>query len=324
VVIPAHNGASLLPECLRSVLGSNVRVVVVDDASTDNTGDVCRGYPGVTLVSLKSNVGFGGACDAGIRGSSTPYCLLLNTDATLRPGTLDALVEQATAENFTVLGPRILNPDGSLQSVGLSADILGEPGRSRPGAEPFYVSGAALLIRRADYDRLGGFDVRYFMFYEEFDLQWRARLAGLKVGVLESVAVAHAGGATIAGGVPDRNVYRVGWDRLYLGRRNQLATLLKNQSAVSLFAVLPLWLVSGLVESVGATVLGHPGYGSIYVRAVYWNARNLGDTWRRRRHAQRLRRVSDREIHRLFLPAFRRIRVGIRILRGAQRLRIER
>ncbi len=195
-------------------------VVVVDNASGDRVAEeLARAAPGARLVEESANRGYGAACNRGARETDRPYLLFLNSDAVVEPGAVDALAAALDADaGLAAVGPRLLNPDGSLQdsirrlptpwrifceSAGLAflsggrAPFEGhtatrqDHGRAR-GVEA--LMGAALLVRRAALEQVGGFDEAFFLYAEETDLMERWRERGWRLSYEPAARVAHAGG----------------------------------------------------------------------------------------------------------------------------------
>ena len=223
VIVVNHNTCDLLRECLRSVraeaAGLPTQVIVVDNASSDGSVAVVRAeFPEVRLIESPSNLGFSKANNAGLRASSSPYALLLNSDARLLPGALRAMASfMETHPDVGIVGPRLLNADGSLQlSCGIPPTPWTEVCNKLLLHIPFpffkmgdwahdrvrevgWVTGACLLARRAMLDRIGLLDEGMFMYYEDLDLCLRARRAGWKVCYLPDAQAVHLGGATSRG-----------------------------------------------------------------------------------------------------------------------------
>ncbi|MDQ5826022.1 MAG: glycosyltransferase family 2 protein, partial [Chloroflexota bacterium] len=123
IVILSWNVRELLATCLRSLPAAagdwweHTEVLVVDNASADGSTEmVRRDFPGARLVALPRNLGFSGGNNAGIRAAQGKYVLLLNPDTVARPGSITTLAEYMEAhETSGIVGPRLLNPDGSMQ-----------------------------------------------------------------------------------------------------------------------------------------------------------------------------------------------------------------
>ena len=218
-IVVTYNALPWLERSLESA--RETELVVVDHGSTDGTLELVRErFPEAILVE-QENKGFGAGNNAGMRVASGRWYLLLNSDAWLTPGALDALVEFAKAHpRAAVVGPRLLNPDGTLQrsvrgfptvwriateylflrklaprSRALNAFYAGGFDHDEPRVAEFLM-GSCLLVRAEAVAAVGGFDERYFMFSEETDWCYRLREAGWKVWFYPGAEAVHVGGAT--------------------------------------------------------------------------------------------------------------------------------
>jgi N-acetylglucosaminyl-diphospho-decaprenol L-rhamnosyltransferase len=227
VVIVSFQTRERTLACVESALshGGGARVVLVDNASGDGTVDAVRGRFGgrVDIVANTRNVGFGVACNQGAsRVADAAWLLFLNADTALLPEALATLIAEGEARaDAAVLGPRLVGDDGARRSsvrghptrlallhqhtalrflrVGVAAY---ERYKAPPGAlseapvDVEVVMGAALLVRGDDFRALGGFDERYFLYFEEADLCRRAAQAGRRVRFVPTAVVRHSGGAS--------------------------------------------------------------------------------------------------------------------------------
>lgn len=221
-VVVTYDALAWIEPCLESLAG--VETVVVDNGSSDGTVAFVRErFPDVRVVESE-NRGLGAGWNLGIRETSSPYVLLLNADAWLRGGALDRLVEFAeTRPRAAVVGPRLLNPDGTLQR-----SVRGFPTVWRLATEYFFlrklaprtsalnafyaggfdhdsvrevevVMGACMLLRRAAIEQVGECDEDYFLFSEETDWCYRFREAGWEVVFFPGSECVHVRGASHAG-----------------------------------------------------------------------------------------------------------------------------
>ncbi len=221
-VVVTYDALPWIENCLDSLAG--VETVVVDNGSSDGTVAFVRDrYPDVRLVESE-NRGLGAGWNIGIRGTSTPFVLLLNADAWMTEGSLDRLVDfAATRPSAAVVGPRLSNPDGSLQR-----SVRGYPTVWRLATEylflrklaprstalnAFYaggfdhdevrsvevVMGACMLLRRAAIEEVGECDEDYFLFSEETDWCFRFRQAGWEVVFFPGAECVHVRGAAHGG-----------------------------------------------------------------------------------------------------------------------------
>jgi GT2 family glycosyltransferase len=253
-VVVSYNTRDDLLRCLAS-LAAHVRlpleVVVVDNASTDGSAAAVRAaYPAARVLESPANQGFSAANNAGIRASSAPQVLVLNSDAELLPGALETLSGLLDARSdLGVVGPRTVNPDGSVQlSFGPDLTplsewrqrslVLGLRAR-RPEAlreaeqrasreqEPDWVSGSCFLARRAALEAIGGFDEGFFLYEEDADLCRRLRGAGWRVLYTPAAEVRHALGQSMArDAARARREYRRSHLRYYRKHNGPLLTAL--------------------------------------------------------------------------------------------------
>ena len=217
-VVVSFNTRDDLRRCLASLrahAGLPCKVVVVDNASGDASADMVRGeFPEARLIRNRENVGFSRANNQGLREAAGAYVLILNSDAELTPGALPALVALLDAQpRVAAVGPRTLNPDGTVQvSFGPALTPLAEWRQRRlvrgvrrrdPAAlaeaearaaverEPDWVSGSCLLGRKQALDAVGGFDESFFLYEEDVDLCLRLRRAGWSIVFTPAAAVVH-------------------------------------------------------------------------------------------------------------------------------------
>jgi N-acetylglucosaminyl-diphospho-decaprenol L-rhamnosyltransferase len=203
-------------------LAPGTEIVVVDNASGDAIAQrLSAEAPTARLLAEAQNRGYGAACNRGARETSRPFLLFLNSDAFVQSGAVEALVAALDSDpRAAVVGPRLENPDGTLQpsilrlptlwrifceSSGL-AFLAGGRGRFRghsatredhsTARDVESVKGAAMLIRRSAFEHVGGFDESFFLYAEESDLATRLRHVGWRVFFEPSARVVHRGGAS--------------------------------------------------------------------------------------------------------------------------------
>lgn len=215
VIVVTWNSAREVAACLDSVLAQDPdEVVVVDNGSIDGTLHLVRErFPDVRLLLLEANRGFSAGCNLGLAGTSAPYVLFLNADATLTPNYLRTLVRALESDSraASATGKLVYEREGRshIDSAGieLCAYALrpldrghGEADRGQydePG-EIFGPSATAALYRRSALEALGGevFDEDLFAYYEDVDLAWRLRRRGWRhLYVPEAVALHERRGA---------------------------------------------------------------------------------------------------------------------------------
>lgn len=209
IILVLHNQAELTFGCLSSIaecLGrqSGVEVVILDNASTDATADLLARVTGARLIFSPENLHFLRGVNRAVRDARGRNILLLNNDAQILPGTLEAALRTLRSDSkIGAVGGRIILPDGTLQEAGCIVWNDGTAtgyGRGHAPDEPEfdfrrdvdYCSGAFLLTPREIFEQLGGFDERYVpAYYEETDYCVRLHKAGLRVVFDPDVVVMH-------------------------------------------------------------------------------------------------------------------------------------
>ncbi len=177
VIIVNYNGASVLKPCLESVLGDasykgTLEVIVVDNASTDGSGDLSVQFPQVKWIFNAVNTGFSRANNQGVVAASGEFVFLLNNDTVVHPGAfthlITALKMQIRNKVPGMVGPKLIFPDGKMQSqVGLISRFRYGINRTQPVS---FMIGAALMLRRDLYLDVGGLDPHYLFYNEDLDL----------------------------------------------------------------------------------------------------------------------------------------------------------
>jgi GT2 family glycosyltransferase len=229
VIIVNYNSGVHLAECLTSLdaglAGFNWEVVVVDNASTDSSEAAAAKSESrdcatkrVRLVRLPTNTGFAAAANLGARTGAANLLLFINPDCLVAPGFLAPLVDELdTSLRRAAVAPCVLNEDGSPQgnargdptmmtgffgrstllsrlfpSAGLARRNVLRP-ESQAAASVDWVSGSCVLMQREAFDEIGGFDERYFLYWEDADLCRRLRQAGWIIRVRPEARVVHVG-----------------------------------------------------------------------------------------------------------------------------------
>ena len=256
IIIVNWNTREMLAECLSSLeranVGtckrSNVETFVVDNASTDGSaGMVRQRFPWVRLIENAENVGFARANNQAISQSQCRYVLLLNSDAQLRVGLLESMIQHLEADPTTgITGVCQVFPDGRSQFCYGRFPTLWREARALLGLHRWdlsplrrldtprpvdWVSGACLMVRREVLEQIGLLDETFFMFGEEVDLCYRATEAGWKVCLVPSPPLLHVrAGST--GKTPERIL------RLYRGK---LRYFQKHQGVLRSWVLLALF-----------------------------------------------------------------------------------
>lgn len=221
VVVVNYNTCAQLRDCLASI-PSGTEVVVVDNNSNDASVDmVRREFPEVTLLANTQNQGYGAGANQGIRACGADYVLVLNSDTLLDSDSLRELALHLDGHaGVGLAAPRLMNPDGTPQLSCFPfpgtfrwlienepiAPLLGRVPSIRKhllchtpplqAASVPWVLGAAIAVRRAVFEQVGGFDESFFMYFEEVDLCRRLRRDGWDIHYVPAARVTHLGAAS--------------------------------------------------------------------------------------------------------------------------------
>ena len=242
IVIPTYNAHEWIEQCLDSIRlhrpACDYEVIVVDDASSDDSVAIVRSrFPDVRLFSNERNLGFGKTVNVGLRAAGGGYLLVLNNDTWMHEGALDAMMRYLDEHRDTgIVGPKVLSGNGAIQEqcrrriptpaaallyfTGVArmfpknpriAGYLMTATDENATTDVDAVSGACLMVRREVLDRIQGFDEEYYLYGEDMDFCWRAKVAGWKVVYYPEATITHFGGQ---GGTGKKRLYAtIEWHR---------------------------------------------------------------------------------------------------------------
>jgi N-acetylglucosaminyl-diphospho-decaprenol L-rhamnosyltransferase len=260
VVIVNWNSGTQLRECLASFAAvaddaaTLARVTVVDNASVDGSAEGLETALPLTVIRNAENRGFAAACNQGAAGSDANYLLFLNPDTRLMPGSLELPVRYLQSEHHVavgIVGIQLIDSSGHVARNTARApsarSMIGHSlglDRLLPSVfPPHFVSewahdetrdvdqvmGAFFFVRRCVFDVLGGFDDRFFVFYEDLDFSIRARAQGWSSVYLATAQAFHRGQGTTEGATARRTFYfarsRILYARKYFGALGSLGVM---------------------------------------------------------------------------------------------------
>ena len=249
VVIVNYRGADDTIACLRafddiSWPRDRLDLIVVDNASGDGSSARIRdAVPGAVVIDSPTNTGFAGGCNFGAARARGEYLAFINNDARPDPGWIAAAVDvldgdpgisSVASKVLDWDGERIDYVDGSLTWYGMGYKRECEQvdtGEHDVGRDVLFATGAAMFVRAAVYRDVGGFDDRFFMFYEDVDLGWRLNLLGHRVRYVPRSVAFHRHHASMKSFGP--------WREHFLLERNALFTMYKNYGDEFLAKALP-------------------------------------------------------------------------------------
>ncbi len=232
IIILSWNTKELLKQCLKSLVQSakfkvQSEIIVVDNGSTDGSPEmVKKEFPQAKLIQNKENLGFAKGNNLGLRQAQGEYIMLLNSDTIIQDKAIDKLVDFLDSHSeIDIVGPQLLNQDGSLQAncgrfpnLGVAAVMLFKehlggsdyvrcsPPISRPVD---WLMGAAFMARANVFKTVGGLDEKMFMYMEEVEWFFRSRQRGFKAYFLKEAKIIHLGRGSSKSGKrePILNIY---------------------------------------------------------------------------------------------------------------------
>ena len=273
IIIVSWNVCDYLVDCIESILKNcrllQYEIIVIDNASTDGTVDLIKNkYPGLILIINDTNKGFAYANNQGIRQARGRYLLFLNPDTIIKPDAVEKMLtflEQN--KDVGAIGPRLLNKDLTIQhSVRTFPTFRGalyrhtilryfglfknhhekwrmKDFKSDRLTDVDQLMGAAILAEKDLVLKMGGFDERFFMYYEEADFCYRIKKAGYRIVYFPDASIIHLGG---------KSARQIPFRKKIMAIRSLLRFFGKhrNKSAVAGFAIffLPLFIIREILE----------------------------------------------------------------------------
>lgn len=222
IIIVNYNTEKEIDKCLKSIQHSawrqdlsasqrsiqHLETIVVDNASTDNSVEVIQKFPQVKLIQNKNNLGFAKAVNQGLKVAKGEFLFFLNPDCELKRDTILRLLDFAKKNPNSIVGPKILNSDGTIQGSCYNLPTVwgavkeywfGKKGvyeKFAPlGVEPLKVEaivGAAMFMPKKVFEKLGGFDERYFLYYEDLDFCRKAAKLKIPVYYFPQATITHS------------------------------------------------------------------------------------------------------------------------------------
>ena len=255
IIIVSYNARKELEQCLRSLHETlpvlSHEIVVVDNASTDGSASAAREWRDVRVIEAERNLGFAAASNIGIRATAGENLLLLNSDTIVPSGAIDRLVGVLRRHpEAAVVGPRLVDENGrpelsfgrmispfnEIRQKYLTTGTIRRHRRivrrvermTRRQQWPDWVSGACLLVRRRDAERVGLLDERYFMYTEDVDFCAAIRATGRRVLYSPEVEIVHLRGRSAAAApAATRTAYHRSHMAFYEKHHPRLAPLLR-------------------------------------------------------------------------------------------------
>jgi GT2 family glycosyltransferase len=299
IIVVSYNALDKLVPCLRSVLShlsSDCELIVIDNASSEGNADaIAAQFPEVKLVRSPVNLGFGpGANRAAVRARGH-YLAFLNPDTLVEPEWVERMIDGLERETRAGLAtpkivmagaPEKINTCGCdvhLSGLALCRGLLQPASGYSRTARVGSISGAAFVIRRELFELLGGFDEDMFLYVEDIDLSWRARLGGWETIYVPESVVRHD------------YEFKLSRQKIFWQERNRYLMLLKSLRWPTLIAISPALLLTEIV-SWGFVLLRDRKNAGNKPRAYLWVVRHWARIMRGRKDTREVRAVSDRDM----------------------------
>jgi len=312
IIIVNLDGGKIFDNCIKSLQKlkyKNYEVIVVDNASKIKP-KVPNSYK---LIINKSNLGFVGANNLGLKYAEGKYILLLNNDTKVSPNLLDVLVKKMESDSsIGVIQPKIylMDKDKYLDNAGSFFTNLGflehwgfmckDSKDFDKEREIFSAKGACMMVRHDLINKIGLFDKDYFAYFEESDFCWRAWLAGYKVIYYPKTFIYHKLGFT----TKRQDVVKLN----YLYYRNRIDSLIKNLEFKNLIWIIPIHILISFGIAIIFLLRGSYKNFKLIILAIRWNGTHLKKIWKKRQSVNKLRKASDREI-------FKKVRKPVNLLK---------
>ncbi len=282
IIIVTYNALPLLQACLPSVVATdydNFEIVLADNASDDGSARWAQSaYPGIRVIRHPENWGFCRGNNEAIRRTEGAYVALLNNDVETPPGWLAPLVDlMERRPEVGAAGPKLLQHGRRdcfeyAGAAGGHLDRLGYPftrgrifetleedrGQYDDPADVFWVSGAAMMLRRSALGGVGLLDERFYMHMEEIDLCWRLQRAGWRIAVEPAAHAYHIGGASLPQSHPRKTYYNF---------RNSLLMLHQNLPASAWARLFPQRAALDAAAAARALAAGRPAEAQAIAKA---------------------------------------------------------
>ena len=323
VCIANYNGASMLPDCIESVLAQegdfDIEVIVHDDASTDSSLILLKErYPFVKVIESRNNVGFCISNNRMVGQARGEYVLLLNNDAALHSDALATLLaasKELPSPGITGL-PQYDWDTGELVDRGCLLDPFYYP---IPNLDPqrrdvAYVIGACLWIPRSLWDELGGFPEWMGSVAEDLYLGCRARLSGISVEVAAKSGYRHRQGASLGGSKARGNRLRTTYRRRFLSERNKTAAMIICTPTPLAWLLALIHLNTLAFEGICLALLrgNIKIFTSVYFAAIKQTLRRVPRLAKTRKAVQGKRKIGARQYFKAFQPRLQKLYLLLR------------
>jgi len=320
IVVLNYNGKKYIHDCLNSIFRMNYpnfKVLVIDNASWDSSPLVVKQeFPRAKLVEHRRNHGFAKAYNMALVDVDSEFIVLLNNDVKVEPDWLNELIHVISGDDkISAVTPKMLfkHDTNLINAAGGKCDIYGsgwnrgngenDIGQYEKIEEVFYVNFGAVVIRKNAWKDVGSLDEQYFLYGEDLDWCWRARLKGYKIYYIPQARVYHEWRGSRGPMIP-------------LLERNWLMTAIKNFDSVTLLKLAPRFVSLKAAVGVWLLLKGRSLSEKFAVpNGFIWNLKKFGQIWKNRLLIQASRKIDDSEIRRFMYNGSLELSLGLRRIR---------
>ncbi len=311
IIIPHWNNVDVISECLNSISStdfSNLEIIIVDNASTDNSVKWIKyNYPSVTLIENDKNYGYAGGCNIGADHANGEYLIFLNNDTIQEKNWVSSLVNTMTSNSrIAALQPKVLNyynrnifdyagGSGGQMDVYCFPFARGrvfakqeiDEGQYNNKEKCFWSSGTCFMVRKNLFHKAGGFDDTFFAHMEEIDLCWRLYAMGFEVWVDPQAIVYHKNALTLPMHTHKKH---------YLNHRNSLLMLFSNYSIKNIFFFGIPRLILEIVACFYSILMLDWRHLTGILRSLFWIISHPNVIMKKRKNFFNTRIIEDKKI----------------------------
>jgi GT2 family glycosyltransferase len=304
VIVVNYNGAEHLRKCLDGLSKQTLapsEVIVVDNHSNESPEYVTALFPFVKLIHAKKNYGYGGACNLGLKYAVSEFVAFLNNDTYPEAHWLEVMTMTIASDaDIAILGCKSIQMDNNLiDSAGAIVEypsgisyprgyLESDVGLYSKAMELAAIGGAAFMVRKSIFRFIGGFDSRYFLYYDEVYLCWKARLAGYKVYYTPNAVVKHFGSYGLGKRSPERFRYDA---------RNRTIAMISLLSYRSLMAYFAFEFVNAIMVVIGVLFYReYAKFGLANLKGLLQAIPRIDQAYEDRLRVQRIRKLTDGQL----------------------------
>ena len=306
IIIVNYNGGRYLSKLFDSIASqtfADYEIFFVDNASTDHSLKMIRARKDlpINIIKNSNNLGFCIANNQAVKLCTGKFLVFLNNDTYVDRNWLKRLIEKAnTNSKNAIVVSSILSPSGQGITEGpMQYDSYGATiGLNKEHF--FYGTGASILVKKDFLKNTDAFDSKLFMYQEDVDLCWRARIWGFNVAYEPKSLCYHL---SESHGLFEDTLLMAPWKFYQSHCKNRIRILVKNYSKRSISKILPIAIFLIFARSLLMSIISKRYvYMQLFFKGVFWNLENLKDTLIERGKIQLLRKVSDKEVLKYMLP----------------------